>query len=314
MTGKKANQQNQSGILPPTPTPNAHVVWLTGCHGMLGHQIAIELRHHKISFVKTDLEVDIADRDAVQSFVATHRPSWIVNCAAYTAVDRAETEPAQALRVNGDGPGVLGEIAEWSGVSVIHFSTDYVFDGKKETPYTERDEPNPLSVYGRTKLEGERRLAEATDRFFILRISWLYGRYGNNFVDTMLRLFRERDRVQVVHDQVGAPTWAGMLAANVARLISMGSDRYGTYHYQDRGAISWYDFATAILTEARERGLIHRDVVLEPVGSDQYPTAAVRPANSRMETGKVESELAFRIENWRENLKRYFDARGEGGA
>ncbi len=284
------------------------MIWLIGSNGMLGQDLARELTHHNVPFVASDLEVDITDLNALRNFAQSKSIHWIINAAAYTAVDRAESEEQKALLINGQGPGCVGRIARELDATVIHFSTDYVFDGSKQKPYHEADQPNPISAYGRTKLAGEIALREATEKHYIFRISWLYGQYGSNFVATMLRLFGEREQLNIVADQYGAPTYARVLARNIVNLIqetSAPSRPFGLYHYADDGRISWFEFASAIAQEARSLGLLNRQVELIPISSDQYPVAAKRPANSTFDKTKVVDQLQFSVLSWRQNLSSY---------
>ena len=293
------------------------MIWLVGSNGMLGQEIAQSFTEQQLSFVQTDLDVDITSIDEVQKFVAEKQIEWIVNAAAYTAVDKAESEETLALAVNGTGPGCIAKVASKINAKVVHISTDYVFDGEKEGVYTETDPVNPVSAYGRTKLAGEQAVQAETEQYFIFRISWLYGQYGANFVTTMLRLFHERDQLGVVADQIGAPTWTHILAANISSLISNNSNAYGIYHYADEGQISWYDFASAIYQEAKNVGMIDKHVQLNPIPASDYPTPAKRPANSCFDKTKVKG-LGFDVLPWGDNLKDYLiqvlNSREEGKA
>jgi dTDP-4-dehydrorhamnose reductase len=285
------------------------MIWLLGCNGMLGRELARELTGRNLPFIASDLEVDITDLNALRTFAQGKSIHWIINAAAYTAVDRAESEEQKALLINGQGAGCVGQVARELDAAVIHFSTDYVFDGSKPAPYHEEDQPNPLSAYGRTKLAGEVALRQATSKHYIFRISWLYGRFGANFVATMLRLFGERQQLRIVADQYGAPTCARMLAHNTINLTqqqtAVSTSPFGLYHYADKGRTSWFEFATAIAEEAATLGLLQRQVELIPISADQYPVAAKRPANSAFDKTKVVSLLQFSVLPWRENLRSY---------
>ena len=305
------SEKNRSEFLPPTPTHNAHPVWLTGCHGMLGHQVAVELARAGIPFTGTDLEVDITDEAVVMNFVSRYRFRWIVNCAAYTAVDRAESELEQAQKVNGLAPGILGKAATRRDAMVLHISTDYVFDGQGETPYLETDAPNPVSVYGRSKLAGELALKKSCSNAIIIRISWLYGVYGRNFVETMLKLMNEREEIRVVADQLGAPTYAAVLAQNIVSVVKESPEVTGVYHYQDKGRISWYGFAREIQRAGLLYGILDRKCRIMPVTTEAYPTEAKRPAFSVLNTEKIQKELPVVMKDWKENLERYFEERKE---
>lgn len=280
-------------------------VWITGCNGMLGRELGDELSRSDIRWVGTDREVDIKNPAAIERFARENQPTWLVNCAAYTAVDKAESEPEIAHRLNAEGPGNLAVLSERLGIPIVHFSTDYVFNGSGNTPWREEDQPGPISVYGRTKREGEIRLTEATKRFFLYRISWLYGRHGPNFVRTILRLLREKDRIRVIADQVGSPTWTATLAQNLARLIGRHDDRYGIYHYADEGIISWHDFATAIRDEALKIGLLQRLTPIDPIPTEEYPLPAPRPRNSAFDKSKVKTDLGFTVHPWQKNLEQF---------
>ena len=282
------------------------MIWVIGCKGMLGRQLCAELDKGGRTYCASDIEVDITDVDAITRFVEGKEVDWMVNCSAYTAVDKAESDSAKAHAVNALGAGNLAVVAERVASKLVHFSTDYVFDGELDRPYKESDKVNPLSVYGKTKLAGEHLIQDNTSKAFIIRISWLYGRHGGNFVKTMLRLFSEKDELNVVNDQFGSPTYAAALSENIIRLVGSGSDAFGIYHYADDGYISWYDFAVRIKVFAREYGLSIKDVKINPVPSERYPTPARRPRNSRFDKTKVKRELNFEVSGWMDNLGSYF--------
>ncbi len=281
-------------------------IWLVGAAGMLGRQLAAEFGARGRAFHASDREVDIRDPQALQEFCRGKDIGWIVNCAAYTAVDRAEDEPDLALAVNAGGVENLARLAAATGAALVHFSTDYVFAGDRQEPYREDDPPRPLSRYGWSKRQGELRLAASHERFFLFRISWLYGVHGANFVHAMLKACREKEKVRVVNDQFGSPTYAAALAANIARLVDAGSERYGVYHYCDRGVISWHDFAAAIMAHGLRAGLLEKSVPLEAIPTSAYPTRAQRPLRAVLAGGKAESELGFRVSDWRDNLEEFF--------
>ena len=283
-----------------------NAVWLLGDRGMLGRQIAAELRHGGISFHGSDREVDIGDFRSLEAFSAKKKISWIINCVAYTAVDQAETDSETAFRINASGPENLAKLAAGLGARLVHFSTDYVFDGLGRRPYVENDEPRPLSRYGASKWQGEKLLAAGWPSAFIFRISWLYGIFGNNFANTMLKFFRDKNEVRVVNDQLGSPTYAKVLAANVVRLVAGNSDRYGLYHYCDNGVISWYDFAAAIMERALALKLLTKKIPLLSVASVEFPTLAVRPAYAALDSAKAVCELGFAVRDWRSNLDDFF--------
>jgi len=282
-------------------------IWITGCNGMLGKELGEAASRAALPWTGSDRDVDITNPDAIDRFAAEHRPTWLVNCAAYTAVDKAESEPETARKLNADGPGNLARLAHRLGIPLVHFSTDYVFDGSGNRPWNEGDRPAPLSVYGRTKLEGEKRIAESMNRCFLFRISWLYGQHGPNFVRTILRLLREKESLRVVSDQTGSPTWTLALAENLVRLIARNDDRYGIYHYADDGIISWHEFATAIRDEALRLGLLTKSIPIEPIPTEAYPLPAPRPRNSAFDKSKVRNLLGFTVNSWRHNLERFLE-------
>jgi dTDP-4-dehydrorhamnose reductase len=249
-------------------------IWLVGAGGMLGRQLALEFGNSGLSYFASDQEVDICRRQCLQDFARGKKIGWVVNCAAYTAVDRAEAEPERALAVNAVGVENLSRLAAELGARLIHFSSDYVFAGDRKEPYQENAQPRPLSRYGWSKWQGEIKLAANLDTFFLIRTSWLYGVYGPNFVHTMLKIFREKETARVVNDQFGSPTYAAALAENVAGLIGSDSDRYGVYHYCDNGAISWFDFAQRIMDLALEFGMIPKSIPLAVFGSGQRQSGA----------------------------------------
>ncbi len=287
-----------------------HVIWVTGRAGMLGRELLDTFASAGVAATGTGREVDIANPEAVAALARQHlspaTDRWIINCAGFTAVDEAESKPEEAFRSNAVGPGVLGEAAAALGANLVHFSTDYVFDGKLPRPYREDDPPGPLSVYGKTKLEGEVRVRAACPRHFIFRLSWLYGHHGRNFVKTIVRLMNEREEVRVVSDQIGAPTYCRALARNILGLVSQGSTEFGTYHYSDEAEISWYDFAVTIGSEAHDCGLVKKIPRVVPITSAEFPTPAQRPENSRFDLCRVRGILGFHCPEWRASLSDFF--------
>ena len=281
-------------------------IWLVGAAGMLGRQLAAEFSGRGWGFFASDREADIRDLQALRAFARGKEIAWIVNCAAYTAVDRAEDDPETAMAVNADGVENLARLSGEIRAALIHFSTDYVFAGDRSVPYREEDAPRPLSRYGWSKWLGETRLAASLEAHFLFRISWLYGVHGANFVKTMLNVFRGRESARVVNDQSGSPTYAAPLAANIAGLIASGCDRYGTYHYCDRGVITWFDFAARIQDLALASGLLEKRIPLLAIATSQFPTRAQRPAHAVLDNRKVVRELGFRIHDWQANLEEFF--------
>ncbi|MFC5547926.1 dTDP-4-dehydrorhamnose reductase [Massilia aerilata] len=286
-------------------------ILLTGKDGQLGFELARALAPLGEVLAVGRANCDLADADALRALVRSYAPDVIVNPAAYTAVDRAESDRDTAFAVNARAPGVLGEEAARLGALVVHYSTDYVFDGSGQAPYTEADSPAPQNVYGRSKHAGELALAEACPRHLIMRTSWVLGAQGGNFAKTMLRLAAERGQLRVVDDQCGAPTSAGLLADLTAHLVRQHAREggqafpYGIYHVAASGETSWYDYARFVLGAAREAGMPLRagpeDVL--PVHTAAYPTAAKRPANSRLDTGRFRHAFGLRLPPWQDGVR-----------
>lgn len=269
---------------------------------MLGTEVHRRLQARDLEHVATDLDVDIAESQGLHAFMDRLDLSWIVNCSAYTAVDRAEDEPEQAFRINAEGVRNIALLAREKGARLIHISTDYVYDGQKEGAYLETDLPNPMGTYGRSKLQGELYIRENIDSHIILRTAWLYGSAGNNFVRTMLRLFQERDEVRVVDDQWGSPTLADDLADVILRIITGKTLQFGTFHFTNEGRTNWFEFASLILALAGKNRLLDRAVRLFPIKTEQYPTKAVRPANSYLSKEKIKGAYKITIRPWQEAL------------
>ncbi len=285
-------------------------ILLTGKNGQVGFELQRALAPLGSVHAVDSGDCDLADADALRALIRDVRPSLIVNPAAYTAVDRAETEADKAMAVNARAPGIMGEEAERLGASVIHFSTDYVFDGHKPTPYTEQDPTGPLGVYGQSKLDGENTLASATRRHLILRTSWVVGAHGHNFAKTVLRLAAERTHLNVVNDQLGAPTSAALLAdltAHVVRRLQTDGVQefpFGIYHLAASGETSWHDYACHVVAQALQAGL---PLKLTPehiraIATDAYPTAARRPLNSRLDTSQFQATFGLRLPPWQQGL------------
>lgn len=256
---------------------------------------------------KTHAELDIGDEAAVARALAQTRAQWVVNAAAYTAVDLAEDHPAQAAAVNDTAVGVLAAATSAAGCRLLHLSTDFVFDGESHRAYLPTDQTHPLSVYGASKLAGERRVLDGAEAGIVLRTAWVYAAAGRNFVLTMLKLMREREQVSVVCDQIGIPTWAGGIAAAIWGLIGVGPPG-GVYHWTDLGVASWYDFAVAIQDEALAIGLLSRSVPITPIPSAAYPTRARRPAFSVLDTAGTRALIhQVPARHWRHNLRTMLD-------
>ena len=276
---------------------------ITGGTGQLGRELAARVPPGWCAVAFGPAELDVTQAEAVAEALARLEPAVVINAAAYTAVDGAEGEPDRAHAVNAVGAGHVAEACRRAGARMIQVSTDYVFDGAAGRPYRPDDEPRPLGAYGRTKLAGEgeviRRLGEEA---VIFRTSWLYSRWGRNFVLTMLRLFEEREEVGVVQDQVGAPTWSRSLAEAIWAAAARPEVR-GIHHWTDEGVTSWYDFAVAIQAEALELGSLRRRVPVRPLRTDQYPTAAQRPPYSVLDTSTTEAALRLPRRPWRVSLQ-----------
>jgi dTDP-4-dehydrorhamnose reductase len=281
-------------------------ILLTGKNGQLGFELQRALAPLGEVVAVGTQDCNLADPDALRELVRRVAPDVIINPAAYTAVDKAESDEATARAVNAVAPAILGEEAAKLGALVLHYSTDYVFDGTKDGAYTESDEPAPQSVYGRTKLEGEQGLAAANPRHLILRTSWVVGAHGGNFAKTMLRLAGERERLTVVADQFGAPTSAALLADLTAHLVR-GYARaggagfpYGTYHVAASGATSWHGYAQFVIGEALAAGKALKATVdaVAPLTTEQYPTPAKRPLNSRLDTTRFRTTFDLHLPPW----------------
>lgn len=273
-------------------------VLVTGAGGQVGADVARLLEGRAEVAARTHADLDLEKPDDIRSHVRATRPDVIVNAGAYTAVDRAEGEEDRARAVNGVAPGILAEEAKRAGALLIHYSTDYVFDGEKDAPYREDDPPGPASVYGRSKLEGERAIQTSGCRHLILRTGWVYAARGNNFVRTVLRLARERGELSVVGDQTGSPTSARELAVSTATLIAQGPPQDGIYHLSAAGETSWYDYALAIVSLA---GPAHTKV--RRITTAEYPTAARRPRYSVLSNEKIRNAAGIALADWRAPLE-----------
>lgn len=290
----------------PSSMSNAKV-WVAGAGGGLGTALCSALAARGIAACTSDVELDIADEARVTAFLAGHRPTHLVNCAAYTAVDQAEREEAAAQRTNATGPAVLARACAAAGVFGAHISTDYIFDGDKGAPYLEDDVPSPRSAYGRTKLDGERAfLAALGARGVVVRTSWLFSSTGKSFPRTILRLLAEKDELTVVDDQHGRPTWAPDLAAVLLDLAER--ELSGVFHFANAGAATWFDLACAVKEGATARGLPVKARTIRPIPTSAFPTPAARPRFSVLDTGKLERALGRAPRPWRDTLPDFFAA------
>ncbi|MDW5288990.1 dTDP-4-dehydrorhamnose reductase [Formosa sp. PL04] len=275
-------------------------ILVTGGNGQLAASIKdVSKDENQLQFIYTDSEnLDITNQDSVNDFFHNNDLDFCINCAAYTAVDKAESDIELARKVNKDGAKHLAIACKANGVKLIHVSTDFVFDGKSTTVYSELDAAEPLGVYGLTKLEGELDIQNNLDSYFILRTSWLYSEHANNFMKTMLRLAATRPELNVVADQIGTPTYATDLASVILNIINVNSTNYGLYHYSNEGVASWYDFADAIFEIADTKTKVF------PIKTEAYPTPAARPQFSVMDKSKIKEVFKIDIPHWRVSLKK----------
>lgn len=276
------------------------VVLVTGGHGQLGQALqSVEGNYPEIRFYFAgSAEADITDKAKLDTLFKAIKPDFCINAAAYTAVDKSESEPEKAELINVTGVKNLAETCLAHQTTLIHISTDFVFDGRQKTPYTEDDATNPQGVYGKTKLDGEKAISKVGGKYFIIRTAWLYSQFGHNFMKTMLRLAGDRDSISVVNDQIGTPTNAVDLAQAIIAVVKSGSQSYGIYHYSNEGTASWYDFAKAIF----EANNVHID--LKPIPTSQFPTAAKRPEYSVLDKSKIKETFGISIPDWRDSLKK----------
>jgi dTDP-4-dehydrorhamnose reductase len=275
-------------------------ILVTGANGQLGTSLqAMTKSFPGFEFLFTDvMELDITQKEQLQNFFTDKRPDFLINCAAYTAVDKAEEEIALARKLNEDACENLAAVCRDFKTTMIHISTDFVFDGQSNQPYSENDASNPLSVYGNTKLQGELKIQSVFEDYLIIRTAWLYADEGHNFVKTILRKGRETGKLKVVYDQIGCPTYAADLAQAIMYIISSGSSHRGVFHYSNEGAISWYDFAQAITDLAAIA------CEIEAVPSAEFPTPAIRPNYSVLDKSKIKKAFDMDIPYWRTSLKK----------
>ncbi|HOV13650.1 MAG TPA: dTDP-4-dehydrorhamnose reductase [Spirochaetota bacterium] len=285
------------------------MIWLIGNKGMLGTDIENSIKNNNLQYISSDREVDITDIQVLKDFTKDKKVDWIINCSAYTAVDKAEDEKDLAFKINADGVLNITKVAKELNAKLIHISTDYVFDGVSEKALVETDKTNPIGVYGDSKLAGEENVLNNYDKFFIIRTAWLYGKNGNNFPYTMIRLFKERDVVKVVNDQFGTPTYTKDLSELIMTLIKKDATQYGIYHFTDEGKTNWYLFAKKIYELACENNLVDRTKKLEilPIKTEEYPTKAKRPKNSYLSKEKVKNTFGITINQWEDALKNFIE-------
>jgi dTDP-4-dehydrorhamnose reductase len=292
-------------------------ILVTGGTGQVGDALKHTLAPLGEIYAPGRGELDLADASSIRNMMREFRPRWIVNAGAHTAVDRAESEPELAFAINATAPEVFGEEAKKIGAAVIHFSTDYVFDGSKATPYVETDPTGPISVYGSSKLAGEEALAASGCAYLVFRTSWVYGATGKNFLLSILRFAREREHLRIVADQHGAPTWSYDLARMTAHVIAGREEEIarngaslvetvapvgGVYHAGGSGETTWYGFAAQAIDDLRKLEPETKLASVEPIATSEYPTPAKRPANSRLDCSKLEAVLGWRMPEWQDSL------------
>lgn len=277
-------------------------VLVTGVNGQLGYDVVKELdkRGHQPMGVDRE-EMDLTYTQQIKECIENIKPEAIIHCAAYTAVDKAEDEEELCRRVNAIATKEIAECAKELDIPMIYISTDYVFDGTKDGEYTEEDIPNPINIYGKTKYEGEVYVEELLEKYYIVRISWVFGENGNNFIDTMLRLSKERDSLNVINDQVGSPTYTKDLASLLIDMIE--GDKYGIYHATNEGYCTWYEFAKEIFK------IGNIDIKVNPITTSEYSTMAARPMNSKMSKNKLIKNEFNKLDNWKESVKKYITNR-----
>ena len=282
---------------------------VTGANGQVGWELRQSLAPLGEVIALDRAACDLARPAEAARILREATPDIIVNAAAYTAVDRAEQEEELATLINGTAVGEIAQAARQLGALLIHYSTDYVFDGRKDAPYAEDDVPHPISAYGRSKLAGERAIAQCGGRYLIVRTSWIYAARGHNFLKTVLRLARERDELRIVDDQIGAPTWARDLAAATAAMtrqarqeIARDDFESGLFHVTGSGATSWFVFAQAVVKQAEQYGLLARKSKIVPIASSEYPVAATRPKNSRLSGARARHRFQIALPEWEQSL------------
>jgi len=284
------------------------MIWLIGNKGMLGNDVEKLLKERRLTYWASDKEVDISDYKALEKFGKDKKIKWVINCAGYTKVDKAEEEIDEAFKINKDGVRNIALFLAKRQIGLIHISTDYVFDGRQEggaVAYEEDDKTNPINIYGKSKLAGEEEIRKMLAEYFIIRTAWLYGLKGNNFICTMLRLFKERDLVKVVDDQWGSPTYTVDLAGAILKIIEDDSVSYGIYHFTNESVTSWYEFARTIYKKAKRLGLIenNKKAEIQPIKTEEHPTAARRPRYSVLSKKKIKREFGLKIREWDKALE-----------
>jgi dTDP-4-dehydrorhamnose reductase len=274
-------------------------ILVTGSNGQLGSDLKdLAASYPQFAFIFTDVaELSIVDKNAVDSLFAKERPAYLINCAAYTAVDKAESEKQLSDEINGTAVGILASACESHGTKFIHISTDYVFNGEASTPLKETDQVDPVNAYGASKLLGEQLAVQNNPGVIIIRTSWVYSFYGKNFVKTMMRLMGEKESLGVIDDQLGSPTYAADLADAIMQIISSGKWEPGIYNYSNDGVISWFDFANEIKKQ------IGSNCIVNPLTTEQFPTPAKRPKYSVLDKAKIQNTFSITLKDWKESLR-----------
>lgn len=275
-------------------------VLVTGANGQLGKTIKDLYSQNPegldITFTSRQ-ELNISNKNEIEQYLKNNNFQYCINCAAFTNVEQAEKTPEMAFKINAEAVLKLAKTCEKTETILIHISTDYVFDGKKNSPYTEEDIANPINQYGKSKLLGEQHIQNSLKKYFVIRASWLYSEYGNNFMNTMLKLGMEKSQIRVVSDQYGSPTYGKDLAMVIIKFIESGTSEFGIYHYSNEGVANWYDFAKAIFD------LRDQSIKVIPISTDEYPTFAKRPKFSALDTTKIKRTFGIQIPQWKDSLK-----------
>jgi dTDP-4-dehydrorhamnose reductase len=281
-------------------------ILVTGCNGQVGFLLKKMLTNKVELLALTRQELDITNENSVNNTVSYFKPTVIINAAAYTTVDKAESEEELAFSINSDGPAYLAKAANNINAAIIHMSTDYVFEGNKSGQYLETDPVNPQGVYGKSKLAGESAVSKYCDKHIILRTAWVFGEHGNNFVKTMLRLGKERNALSIVSDQFGGPTYAGDIAKAIIEIVNkIASSKkiiWGTYNYSGLPHVSWFEFAQNIFEKANEKGLLENIPKLSTISTEEFPTPAKRPGNSKLNCKTIETEFGIMPSDWQSEL------------
>ncbi len=275
-----------------------NTILVTGSNGQLGSELkelATSYPGYTMVFLGRE-DLPINDKELVRKIWQQYQPSYLINCAAYTAVDKAETEKEAAMEINGTAVGDLASLCKETGTGMIHISTDYVFNGEATSPLKETDKVDPVNFYGASKLKGEELALQNNPEAIIIRTSWVYSYYGKNFVKTMMRLMNEKESIGVVNDQSGAPTYAADLAEAIMQIIASGKWETGIYHYSNQAVITWFEFAVEIKEQ------LHSNCIVNPISTSQFPTPAKRPAYSVMDLSKIQNTYSIKIKDWKESL------------